>query len=170
MRSSLKKHLSRPESRRKQRKTFFTKTFYCLGSFCIGLFCLGLHGCGDPVDYGEIPWEDIDVNFRVYPYSLDNMLMATGNSKVFEDQGMWGVFVYHIGYMDEPFVAFDLACPFDCRSNDCQVTYSKEDEAFISRCGQKFSTYTGFCSTVSGYSLFKYNITYAEDGSFFVSK
>ena len=100
--------------------------------------------------------------------SLDNVLLPAGNSKTFENEGVWGVFVYHIGYMDEEYVAFDLACPFDCLSNDCRVRYDKAQEMFVSQCGQTFSTYTGYCNTVSGYGLLKYNITYMGD-SFVVS-
>ena len=137
--------------------------------FGTAIFLLGFQSCGDSIDYGKIPWEDIYVNFSVYPYSLDNRLAAVGNYKVFENEGVWGVFVYHIGDMEEEFVAFDRACPFDCRSSDCYVTYNAAEGAFVSKCNQKFSIFTGFCTTISGYSLLKYNITYLSNGSFVVS-
>ena len=131
---------------------------------------LPLASCNSAIEYGEIPVEDIHVNFIVRPYSMDNELLAIGNYKEFPDQGDWGVLVYHIGYMDEDYVAFNQACPFDCESSGCYVQYDKSKEAFIgSVCKQEFSTYTGFCTTVSGYGLVKYNITYYPDGSFLVS-
>ena len=136
----------------------------------IGLCLLPLASCNSAIEYGEIPVEDIHVNFIVRPYSMDNELLAIGNYKEFPDQGDWGVLVYHIGYMDEDYVAFNQACPFDCESSGCYVQYDKSKEAFIgSVCKQEFSTYTGFCTTVSGYGLVKYNITYYPDGSFLVS-
>ena len=61
--------------------------------FGTAIFLLGFQSCGNSIDYGEIPWEDIYVNFSVYPYSLDNRLAAVGNYKVFENEGVWGVFV-----------------------------------------------------------------------------
>lgn len=159
-------HAARPASQAKGETRRCLRTAWIL--ICACLLGTSFQSCGDPIEYGEIPWEDIYVNFAVYPMSLDNVLLPAGNSKTFENEGVWGVFVYHIGYMDEEYVAFDLACPFDCLSNDCRVRYDKAQEMFVSQCGQTFSTYTGYCNTVSGYGLLKYNITYMGD-SFVVS-
>lgn len=143
-----------------------------------GILCavlgLSLQSCHNSIDYGEIPWEDVYVNFTVNLSLGDengpnNILASIGNWKVFENEGVWGVFVYHLGDMEEEYVAYDLACPFDCMSSDCTVSYDATNACFVSKCGQKFSIFSGFCTTISGYSLYKYHITYLSNGSFVVS-
>ncbi len=128
--------------------------------------CFFLCSCGDPVSYGNIP--DETINFTVYPYSLDNTLMAVGNYKYFP-YGYSGVFVYHIGYMDEEFVAFEQACPIDWEDG-CYVEFDPESNLLKgTRCHSEFGSFDGFCRTVSGYALKKCRITWTSSQTFQVS-
>lgn len=125
-----------------------------------------LHSCGKPISYGNIP--DETVNFTVRPYSTDNVLHGVGNYKYFP-YGYWGVFVYHIGYMDEEYVAFDQACPIDWEDG-CYVEYDKSEEILRGTiCKSEYSTFTGYCKTHAGFGLRKYRITYIDDQTFQVS-
>lgn len=122
--------------------------------------------CGDPVSYGNIPEET--VNFTVRPYSTDNTLHGVGSYKYFP-YGYMGVFVYHIGYMDEEYVAFEQACPIDWEDG-CYVEYDKNRELLVGTlCQQEFGTFDGYCKTVSGFALRKYRITYIDGQTFQVS-
>ena len=128
--------------------------------------CLGLCGCKDPVSYGNIP--DSTINFEVYPYSLDNTLMPIGNY-IYKNAGYMGVFVYHIGYMDEEYIAFEQACPVDWE-NGCYVEFDSETGYLKGKqCQNTFSSYNGFGISVSRYALRKCKITWTNSQCFRVT-
>lgn len=140
---------------------------FTIGVLVAGL-CLGLCGCKHGISYGNIPEETI--NFTVYPFSLDNTLMATGNYKYFQ-AGYMGVFVYHIGYMDEEFVAFEQACPVDWEDG-CYVEYDPQTSYLKGvRCQNTFSSFDGFGRSQGSrnYALRKCKVTWMDAQRFLVS-
>ena len=141
----------------KRIRTVFFSTLLCV-----------LTACGHQISHGNIP--EINVNFKVYPYSLDNTLLAAGNFKNFA-HGYMGVCVYHAGYMDEEYVSFEQACPWDWEQG-CMVEYDKETDRMIGqRCGYTYSSFNGYGNSkeVQRYALRKYHITYMANGAFVVS-
>lgn len=132
------------------------------------LLCGGmLSGC-QQITEGNIP--ERNVNFTVRPYDMDNVLLPVGGFKYF-NYGYSGVFVYHIGDMEEEYVAFEQACPLDWEDG-CYVEYDKPNECLVGRkCSGEYSTYNGFgkSKNVSRYTLRKYHITYLSGGNFQVS-
>ena len=139
---------------------------FLLGMLTAGL-CLCLCGCNHSISNGNIP--ERSVNFTVHPYDLDNTLMTVGGVKYF-NYGYSGVCVYHIGDMEEEYVAFEQACPMDWESG-CYVQYDKAKDRFVGKdCGGEFSSYSGFgYNKVSRFALRKYHITYLNNGTFQVS-
>lgn len=137
----------------------------------IGMLTAGLglvlYGCEHSISHGNIP--ERSVNFTVRPYDTDNTLMAVGGVKDFP-YGYSGVCVYHIGDMEEEYVAFEQACPLDWESG-CYVRYDKSKDRFVGKdCGSEFSSYSGFgYAKVSHFALRKYRITYLNNGTFQVS-
>ncbi len=129
---------------------------------------LWMTSCGE-ISHGNIP--EKTVNFTVRPYSMDNVLLATGGYKYFP-YGYMGVVVYHIGDMDEEYVAFEQACPLDWE-NGCFVEYDKEQDVLTGKtCKGRFSSFTGYGRDKknSGYALRKYHISYfGTNGEFQVS-
>ncbi|MCM1169770.1 MAG: hypothetical protein NC324_07525 [Bacteroides sp.] len=128
---------------------------------------LCLVSCGHQISHGNIP--DTSVNFTVRPYDLDNTLLPVGSFKYFS-YGYSGVVVYHIGDMEEEYVAFEQACPLDWESG-CYVQYDRNKDRLVGKdCKGEYSSYSGFGSgIVSSYALRKYHITYMTDGNFQVS-
>lgn len=127
-----------------------------------------LSACRHQISHGNIP--AINVYFKVYPYGWDNTLLTAGSVKYF-DYGYMGVCVYHIGYMDEEYVAFEQACPWDWEKG-CMVEYDREIDRMVGkRCGYAYSSFNGYgySPEVRRYALRKYPINYAADGSFVVS-
>lgn len=141
-------------------------TRFLFGVLLSGLFVCML-SCGHQISYGNIP--DRSVNFTVRPYDLDNTLLPVGSFKYF-DHGYSGVFVYHIGDMEEEYVAFEQACPLDWKSG-CYVQYNRQKDRLVGKdCGGEFSSYSGFgYGKASRFSLRKYHITYLSGGNFQVS-
>lgn len=135
--------------------------------FAVVALWLFASGCGR-ISYGNIP--EKTVNFTVRPLSMDNTLMTVGSFKYFP-YGYSGVCVYHIGDMEEEYVAFEQACPIDWE-NGCYVEYNRDKDRFVGiQCQCEFSSFTGYGygKTASGFALRKYNITYLSNGDFQVS-
>lgn len=132
----------------------------------LSLECLA--SCRNQISHGNIP--EVNVNFKVYPYAWDNTLLVAGSFKYFP-WGYMGVCIYHIGYMDEEYVAFEQACPLDWEDG-CMVEYDRVTDRMIgNRCGYEYSSFNGYGYNpeVRRYALRKYHITYLSDGSFTVS-
>lgn len=123
--------------------------------------------CGHQISHGNIP--DVNVNFTVRTYDMDNTLLAVGNFKYFP-YGHSGVFVYHLGDMEEEYVAFEQACPLDWESG-CYVEYDKQKDRLIGKdCQSEFSSYSGFGhGKASRFALIKYHITYLSNGNLQIS-
>lgn len=136
-------------------------------SLLLLLLSVCLLSCGHQISYGNIP--DRTVNFTVRPYDLDNILLPVGSFHCFP-HGYSGVFVYHIGDMEEEYVAFEQACPRDWESG-CYVEYNKQKDRLVGKdCGGEFSSYSGFgYGKASRFALRKYHITYLSGGNFQVS-
>lgn len=152
--------------------TIFLSTFATMHTrFLFGVLLSGLLvcllSCGHQISYGNIP--DRSVNFTVRPYDLDNTLLPVGSFKYFQ-YGYSGVCVYHIGDMEEEYVAFEQACPLDWESG-CYVQYNKQKDRLVGKeCGGEFSSYSGFgYGKASRFALRKYHITYLSGGNFQVS-
>lgn len=122
--------------------------------------------CGKQISYGNIPEET--VNFTIRPYSIDNDLHGVGSYKYFP-YGYMGVFVYHIGFMDEEYMAYEQACPIDWEDG-CYVEYDHNDEVLRGKiCKSEYSTMNGYCKTYSGFALRKYRVTPVDGQTFQVS-
>ncbi|MDR1973510.1 MAG: hypothetical protein LBQ31_02430 [Bacteroidales bacterium] len=82
------------------------------------------------------------VSFNVYPRGIDYDLRTIGGYKIFTSQGYAGIIVYH--YMENEFLAFDLACPNDYQQG-CKVEYNSSTLLLECKCcGTTFSIFDGF--------------------------
>lgn len=136
--------------------------------FVLASLVLLMVSCGE-ISYGNIP--EKTVNFTVRPRSLDNTLMPVGSFKYFP-YGYSGVVVYHIGDMDEEYVAFEQACPLDWEAG-CFVKFDKDNFVLKGeQCHLTYSSYSGYGRDKGNarYALRKYHITYlSSQGEFQVS-
>lgn len=133
--------------------------------FVFVLIILSLSCCKDK-SRREVPVTLVD--FKVYPYGLDNELNADGQYKYFPNRGYNGVIVLHL--MSE-FYAYDCACPNDyeygCTVKFDRSTFTLRDSGC---CNTIFNALSGFPESANNKSpLRRYQVRWKDNQTIQIS-